>query len=1290
MKVAFAITGALASASSSDILEDVTTLLSTSATEDDAAMLSVAAISNSLKLAAQENSDSSAANALNEVSRAQDPRRASELLQEFALNHAESGQALDADTRKKLIAIRDILTNETYIALEQAHRHDQDLLNKHARAINECGYKHIMHLQQDVEGQEVQLVRDTEATMYKCQGLPVGLVALEKPERYWANWTGVNDPKYDDPNFIDCSEAHLNMFTTCNELDKFVRGLPTPNCVAPVSAVEMVEPSCDGGISGVDVNLLDHFTNMKENALFYQGTWRELKAACDAARKYYDEICIDECARKQRIFEQAFCSYRQGLHATCREYQGCHVLTEAEFMDLLKTVMYNADGRKIDWKAIHKIECYINVLISSETNAVRAKDLLNCEAGNLNTIETILTGFNETNYLGIIAPEINVSCWNLDVPQYIDWKECDMTSVNQYPCTEKWMDRYNGLTAPAECTECAPIPDEFQYHMTDQESDNARLEDYGGGWYYVHELGRSATDIDDLTELTPGGYHLPTYITGKLRWNEVLIQRVSHNWCDSWGAQSSYWAEEDKGASMCIQSDNDYVYCMNNANGGHSWRQQPASHFTVNCGMAGQPACDCWPKNKDNLCWAYHREDATGPTLENIEAPRHIRILPMEEDGSVVKISFQGQEKSGVLKVGNYNSFTQDAEGCRAVTPVKYRVYVRCMGCSTNEDGDFHVFDGAQFNGKMTIGHMAKATRSTYTYEAWFRSPLAGKQRRELVGGANAGLTLTNEGAVPCLHDVGPGYMKSNSRTDGYQLHVGGTDKYGAFCFDEDTWYFVAATKDLAGDVRIFVNGRDMTATGHEIVGKKESTLENTLGGGFIDGGQLFNVRIWDHARTQLELYTDAFATRFEDLQTDVAGLAHWWPLTRDLKDQMTGVGLAGPEPRYKPVWWSDLEISGMRGGWKAGYGLPFGENSCGGAGVFHQTCGAKDPALGCVYVSKARADQCNYIGGNHITDWGCYSDVSDNCEPKLQAGKLTSVDTQANPDALVRHHSFELIFAKTPVVVAVMGVTGTNSAHVSIFDVTKEGFSYAVQEPTGFDGVHMAEDINFIAAVPGTSTLSEGMILQAGTVSTLETTGAPHAADTFQGGLTGGNVAVQFAEAYTKMPGLFTGLQTLNNQDPVKAVGAPWMVPAVTGLSETGFAVALDRCEAGVGLVSQPEEIGYIAITAGVGTCKKSSCYHAKFSVQHAKTSGKNMGWDDKSSNLEAVVFPEHFAHDNVIAVASKVTRNGQDGGWIRLVSADAHKVEVVVDEDTTNDSERKHIAEDVAVIAFSQPFVF
>lgn len=914
MKFALAITGALAS---HELLEDVTTLLSTSAKEDDAVMLSVAAIRDSLRVSA----DDAERHALGEVSRAQDPRKASELLQQFAISTLESGSGVDEDTREKLIAIRDILTTETYISLEQAHRHDQDLLDKHARAINDCGAKHLRHLQLDVDGQEVQFVRDAETTMYSCYGLGEHTGLLEKPERYYANWTGM----FLEEGHVSCDESRKDMLTKCNALHAFVDELPRPNCDAPVSSTKMSAPTCgDDQPQGVDSDLRDWFVNMKENAKHYHEMWQGLKANCDAAREQVVATC-DGCNRRQRTYETAFCSYRQGLHATCREYQGCHVLNEEQYKELVNTVLYNADSRKIDWKAIHKIECYINVLISTEANEVRAKDLLNCEAGNLNTIESILTGFNETNYLSLIQPDINVSCWDIDIPRYIDFKECDMSSVSQYPCTEKWNDRYNGLYRADTCTECAPIPDEFQYHMS-QDEERATTEEFGGGWYFVNELGRSKTDINDLTELAAGGYHLPEYMTGKLRWNEVLIERVSHNWCDSWGSQSSFWVE-DGGASMCIQSDEQYVYCMNNKGGEHSWRRQPVSHFGKLCGGDDQDACECWPGKATGehalrsglhegaslpACWAYS-EDATGPTAENVEAPKHIRILSMKDDGSVVKVSFQGEMKTGVLRIGNYNAFLQNAEGCRSIDSVKYRVYVRCMGCSA-EELEFHTKDGAQFTAPMKIGHMGPTGFSTFTYEAWFKSPLEGKLRREIFGGASTGLTLTNENAVPCMHDIGKGIVAGGLKESGYQLHAGSTEEYGSVCFDADTWYHVAVTRDLAGQVTTYVNGKNVTVKGHHITAKTEkSHLAATMGGGFTDGGQLFNARVWSHARTAQEIYQDAFVTRSESL-TDGAGLVHWWPLVDNVMDVITNTPLEGEEVRYAPVWCSELEKSGMRG----------------------------------------------------------------------------------------------------------------------------------------------------------------------------------------------------------------------------------------------------------------------------------------------------------------------------------------------------------------------------------------
>jgi len=948
---------------------------------DDAVLLSVSSNRESLV-------GESGLSSLIDFAREGSPRKAQQLLQQFASNTLLRGEAVDDVTKQKLKEIGAQLTNNTWMALEQAHRRDQDLIDKHWRAIKECGDKHIAHLQQDVDGFEVQQVRTHEADMIKCRGLPdhgnpmmssVGLLQTTETETYpgerkdnghigvhqtlasgrsinyeapstelpadykthgWLDDTPFAIYKQDDGSFQRYFKHVSKMYNhvdgrfygrslldvkndvceACGELDAFLSGLSTnrPNC-EPALVARAQDPKCTTSDEPlIETDLDQWFNNLITFADSNLKKWQDLKAACDKFRKEY----VDQdahCDEEQEQYEQSFCAYRQGLHSTCAEYQGCHILTEEQFRALISDVLYAADSRKIDWKAIHKIACYIKVLISDGTNQERTWALENCESGNLNTLATILTGFNETNYLSIIIPEIsgNVSCWDMEVPPLIDFKECDMSSVHQYPCTETWMDRYNGLESPTHCRECAALPEHMQYSDKDyQNTEHYRLSDYGGGWIFVNELGRSATDINDISEIQPEGYFLPTYNMKGLRWNEVLVQRTSPNWCDSWGRQSSKWVESD-GASMCVQSDADHVYCMSNHEDTHTWRQQPTSHFAALCGKENQPACDCWPfeEGMEHVCFA-HGSSTSGPGTKNVLAPRHVTIHPMEDDGSVVKISFRGEEKTKTLRVGNYGSFL-DGVGCGAVTPVSYRVFVRCLGCVT-ERTDFHTKDGAQFNGPMTMGKLGKHTREEYTYEAWFRSPLEGKFRREIFGGVTSGLVLQNENSAACaswgntnsMEEYNKRAVDSNAESTNYQVHLGNTNVYSTTCFKKNLMYHVAVTRSKKHGVHVLVNGRDTTYRGDGVV--SDSSILPSFGGGFTDGGQLFNVRIWDYARSQTDILTDAAVTD-ADLLTSKEGLAHWWPLTDNIQDIITGSPLTGPEVRYAPVWCSDLEATGMR-----------------------------------------------------------------------------------------------------------------------------------------------------------------------------------------------------------------------------------------------------------------------------------------------------------------------------------------------------------------------------------------
>lgn len=300
---------------------------------------------------------------------------------------------------------------------------------------------------------------------------------------------------------------------------------------------------------------------------------------------------------------------------------------------------------------------------------------------------------------------------------------------------------------------------------------------------------------------------------------------------------------------------------------------------------------------------------------DNKPAPRSVRIMAETADGSVVKISFQGEEKVATsLRVGHMESFIGEGGGCNAIAPVKYRVFVRCLGCTT-EDKEFHTVPGVEFSpGTLAFGRPDAVHRDEYTYEAWFKSPLRGQATREIFGGAD-GLMLVNSNAVPCVHQG----SSHGQPTHGYQVHVGGTDKYGSVCFAPMTWYHVAVTKDYNGTVSVYVNNRDVTATGTQDTNRNDAILSSTVGGGFQDGGQLFNLRIWNHARTHQQLINDAFANTVDHI-SDAAGLDHWFPLTENIVDLMTGLPLTGGGmTRASPIWCSDLEAGGMR----SSYGRP-------------------------------------------------------------------------------------------------------------------------------------------------------------------------------------------------------------------------------------------------------------------------------------------------------------------------------------------------------------------------------
>merc|ERR1719161_2734290 len=88
---------------------------------------------------------------------------------------------------------------------------------------------------------------------------------------------------------------------------------------------------------------------------------------------------------------------------------------------------------------------------------------------------------------------------------------------------------------------------------------------------------------------------------------------------------------------------------------------------------------------------------------------------------------------------------------------------------------------------------------------------------------------------------------------------------------------------------------------------------------------------------------------------------------------------------------------------------------------------------------------------------------------------------------------------------------------------------------------------------------------MEAGLISTAETVGGPKQFEVGPAGsktITGVYVGHDFAEAFAESPAVFAGVQTMNNQELTDQISLrmPWVVPAVTGLTGTGFRVAWFR----------------------------------------------------------------------------------------------------------------------------------
>ncbi len=305
----------------------------------------------------------------------------------------------------------------------------------------------------------------------------------------------------------------------------------------------------------------------------------------------------------------------------------------------------------------------------------------------------------------------------------------------------------------------------------------------------------------------------------------------------------------------------------------------------------------------------------------------------------------------------------------------------------------------------------------------------------------------------------------------------------------------------------------------------------------------------------------------------------------------------------------------------------------------------------------------------------------------KMESGEVDLGSTSGQTQLF--SFTFQQTYDTPPVVVALMRDNGSHPSALRINNVSTTGFQMAQVEPFSEDGPHTSLTVTYIAIEPGVHTLPDGRVIEAGSVATAEQqfNGIPSGQKGWEG--------VSFSHAFAN-PILLADIQTINNEPGLQPrnTSHPWLTVAVDSLTGSGVDLAIERSEAydstsgpnyRFNNLASSESIGYMVMEANVSgnftvLGNRRIDYESRYVFNAAD------GWDN---GCDAINYTGSY-DTTPLAVATKSSHIENDGGWLRQCSNSSSSIQLTVDEDEAQDSERNHLAEDVSLLVFSDAFIY
>lgn len=264
------------------------------------------------------------------------------------------------------------------------------------------------------------------------------------------------------------------------------------------------------------------------------------------------------------------------------------------------------------------------------------------------------------------------------------------------------------------------------------------------------------------------------------------------------------------------------------------------------------------------------------------------------------------------------------------------------------------------------------------------------------------------------------------------------------------------------------------------------------------------------------------------------------------------------------------------------------------------------------------------------------------------EVGQLNDTLTHTPQTVLLsRRYADPVVFAQP------LSRDGGDTSVIRISDVQSDRFTLYVDEAPNKDGGHTTEAVSYLVLEAGSWELADGTLLEVGKLTTSATVG---------GSITNVWEQVSFSSPFSAAPVVISQVQTEND--------AHWVKTRQRSVTTTGFDVAMEEEEAKT-TPHGSEVIGWLAIEAGQGTWNG----HVYEATQTANV---------VTHNWYQISFGQSFGQAPRF-VAALATYDGGDSAHLRYsrTSLTTGGVKVMIEEDTTWDSETSHTTEVVGYLA-------